>query len=250
MSQEMRVDWRRMGRFRRVTQLLVLLSTAPASCFSPALAQQQERVRGREETIQLLRQLTAEISATDVRGCSPEPDLQGARRSADWLIGRFGEITTGDIPAAYRQSLKTLVTSLAHAKAGSDRQSLCRVADYAVRDLVAKHQDCKTFGHARTRVSVEIRTVHNGVPQPNWEVYLIWLPEGDRFTGVPRRLESLSTPAKGKVPFPGEFMVFARHPASQRSTPQQQISVSAADPFTWSLTVPAVTAPSLGGNQK
>ena len=194
----------------------------------------------------LLERLEQHLRSVDAGKCSTEAELEQGAASARWLLQRFNQTGWNKVPPDYTASLRMLARSLEQDEAATtDAANICSAASFASRDLQAKHRDCAKFGHARNNVKLEVRTVNEGVPQSNWEVYLIWLPEGDRFTGVPRRLEHLSTPARGSVPFPGEFEVYAHHPKSKHSTAQHRISVAGADPFTWTIHVPVVREPSL-----
>jgi hypothetical protein len=193
----------------------------------------------------LLTNLRDHLAEAKLTNCAAASNTVTAAGDADWLINRFNQTGWQKVPAEYTASLQSLANNLNRATSGGDKRFQCEVVSFIVRDLAAKRADCSTFGHARNNVRVEISTTHDGVPQKNWEVYVVWLPEGDRFTGIPRRLASLSSPAVGVIPFPGEFVIYAKHPSKPLTSSKVQVSVSGADPFSWQISVPAEEPPSL-----
>jgi hypothetical protein len=166
------------------------------------------------------------------------PDLEklrsGAREDIQWLIGRFKGTTVdpeyvaslGDLSDAVRKSAK------------SGREAACASLRLIAADLHVKRLDCRAVGHSRTNIRVEISTVDGQKDVPGWEVYARWLPAGDRFTTVPRRLQSLSSPARGTVPVPGEYEIYAQQSSSGVSTGPVRVSIGGAQVFTWPLPVP------------
>jgi hypothetical protein len=112
------------------------------------------------------------------------------------------------------------------------------VAAIEAADLHVKRLDCRAVGHSRTNIRVEINTLEGQKEASGWEVYARWLPGGDRFTTVPKRLQGLSSPARGTVPVPGEYELYAKQSSSGVSTDPIRVSIGGTNVFTWPLPVP------------
>ncbi|HXE11007.1 MAG TPA: hypothetical protein VN633_02740 [Bryobacteraceae bacterium] len=74
-------------------------------------------------------------------------------------------------------------------------------------------------------------------PVVGLEVYLRWIPAGDHFDTEPKRLKGFSSPARGSVPIPGEFEVFAKDPSTGTSSEPERLSIGGAEVFRWALQV-------------
>jgi len=183
--------------------------------------------------------LLKDFSSVRLREC---PDAQALSAAADdilWLEGRLNQTGWTQLDREYEDSLDSLSDITAMAISRWDRNMSCVALAAVARDIKAKRDDCRTLGHSRTKLSVQIATVTSKQgPVSNWEVWVRWLPVGDRFTAEPRRLEGLSTPAKGFVPVAGEYELYARNPSTGVRTEPVRVSIAGKDPFTWPVVVP------------
>jgi hypothetical protein len=137
----------------------------------------------------------------------------------------------------YLQSLNDLAEGLIRLGTAPRTEKSCAMLRLIVKDLHTKRADCAAMGHSRTDIPVEISTTQGKDPVPRLEVYFRWLPAGDHFTTVPKRLRDLSSPARGTVPIPGEFEIFARDPATGKSTTPERVSIGGSATFKWPLPV-------------
>jgi hypothetical protein len=136
-------------------------------------------------------------------------------------------------------SLEDLSMAIRESGKSPNLDSACNALRLVVADLHTKRQDCRALGHSRTNISVEIRTLEGKNEVAGWEVYARWLPAGDRFSTVPKRLQILSSPARGTVPIPGEYEVYAKNSSSGVMTDPVRVSIGGAATFLWPLPVPA-----------
>lgn len=157
-----------------------------------------------------------------------------AREDVLWLRNRLRGTKVG---GEYVASLGDLGDVVRSSTRNSDIKGACEALRLVAADLRVKRQDCRAIGHSRTNIRVEIRTLEGGKEVAGWEVYTLWLPAGDRFTGVPKRLQGLSSPARGTVPIPGEYEVYARQLSSGVSTDAVRVSIGGTEIFTWPLPV-------------
>ena len=167
------------------------------------------------------------------------PDLEqlrrGAREDIQWLSGR---LKGTKVEPEYVASLGDLSDAVRKSSKMAGRETACAALRLIAADLHVKRLDCRAMGHSRTNIRVEINTMDGQKDVPGWEVYARWLPAGDRFTTVPRRLQSLSSPARGTVPVPGEYEIYAKQSSTGVSTDPVRVSIGGAEAFTWPLPVP------------
>ena len=152
-----------------------------------------------------------------------------------WLNRRLKGTT---VDSLYVASLADLGDAVRESARNANSQRACAALRLVAADLHVKRQDCRALGHSRTNIPVEVRTLAGGKEVAGWEVYLLWLPAGDRFTAVPKRLRGISSPARGTVPIPGEYVVYAKRPSSSVSTDPIRVSIGGTEVFTWPLPVP------------
>jgi hypothetical protein len=169
------------------------------------------------------------------------PDVERLRalknEDARWLFNRFESTGWSNVDPVYGASLNDLLDALLDAARDRDMARACDTLRLVVQDLHVKRVDCRKLGHSRTNIPVRIRTVRGADEVKNWEVYTRWLPAGDRFTTVPKRLRDLSSPAEGSVPVPGEFEIFAKDPVSGAMTEPARVSIGGAETFEWTLPI-------------
>lgn len=181
------------------------------------------------------------------QGILPEcPDTARLRTSksmdAQWLFNRLNQVGWDKVSQDYVLSLNDLADGLAKIGKAGKSEAACETLRLIVRDIHAKRQDCEVLGHSRTDIPVEIVTTMGQDPRPGLEVYTRWLPAGDRFTTAPKRLSELSTPARGTVPIPGEFEIFAKDPATGQASDPERVSIGGTETFRWPLPVRFSTA--------
>ena len=169
-------------------------------------------------------------------------DVVQARKAAEddiqWLSRRFAQTGWSHVGPEYVASLNDLLDSLRLAADNRDIRGACERVLAVMRDIHIKRNDCREIGHSRTNVPVEIEIKRGRQAVSDWEVYTLWIPAGDRFTTVPKRLQGLSSPARGTVPVPGEYELVAKDP-SGLSTKPIRVSIGGAEVFNWSLQIPA-----------
>ena len=172
------------------------------------------------------------------------PDIDQLRKSVRedtaWLVGRFRDT---NVDRQYVASLLDLSDAVHQATKKENARSACSALRLVRADLHVKRLDCRAVGHSRTDIPVEINTVEGKKEIPGWEVYARWLPAGDRFSPIPKRLKDLSSPARGTVPIPGEYEVFAKQSSGVLTTDPVRVSIGGSKVFTWSLSVPAASVP-------
>ena len=175
------------------------------------------------------------------------PDGEQLRASvkadADFLNEKNGQAGWGKAGKDYVSSLNDLADALQNIAHARKSMKACETFRLIARDLHTKRLDCEALGHGRTDVPVEVTTIAGRNPIPGLEVYTRWLPAGDRFSTTPKRLAGLSTPARGTVPIPGEFEIFARDPSSGKSTQPERVSIGGAEVFQWQLPVAFQASP-------
>ena len=167
------------------------------------------------------------------------PDIDQLRNSVrediSWLLGRFKNTS---VDRQYVASLLDLSDAVRQATKRETAGAACAVLRLVKDDLHIKRLDCRAVGHSRTDIPVEISTVEGKKDASGWEVYTRWLPAGDRFSPIPKRLRDLSSPARGTVPVPGEYEVFAKEASGGLTTGPIRVSIGGSKVFTWSLSVP------------
>jgi len=167
------------------------------------------------------------------------PGIDQLRRSVRediaWLLGRFKNT---NVDRQYVASLLDLSDAVHQATKRENAGTACTVLRLVRDDLHIKRLDCRAVGHSRTDIPVEINTVEGKKDASGWEVYTRWLPAGDRFSPIPKRLRDLSSPARGTVPVPGEYEVFAKEASGRLTTDPVRVSIGGSKVFTWSLSVP------------
>lgn len=162
---------------------------------------------------------------------------QSLNADGEFLSQRLGQAGWDKVGKNYVASLNDLASGLAKIGTSPAGQNACALLTLIAGDLHAKRQDCEALGHSRTDIPVEITTTMGQQPKPGLEVYTRWLPAGDHFTTVPKRLEALSTPARGTVPIPGEFEIFAKDPSTGQSSDPERVSIGGTQVFRWPLPV-------------
>jgi len=160
---------------------------------------------------------------------------RGAHDDLQWLTKR---LKGTKVDPLYMASLEDLSTAIRESAKDRNLQTACNTLRLVVADLRTKRQDCRALGHSRTNISVEIRTLQGREEVAGWEVYARWLPAGDRFSTVPKRLQVLSSPARGTVPIPGEYEIHAKNASSGVMTDPVRVSIGGAPTFIWPLPVP------------
>jgi hypothetical protein len=169
-------------------------------------------------------------------------DVSQARAAAEedvlWLSRRFAQTGWSNLGPEYVASLNQLVVTLREAANNRDTRTACETALVVMRDVHIKRADCREIGHSRTNIPIEIETKQGRTAVSDWEVYTLWLPAGDRVSTVPKRLQGLSSPARGTVPVPGEYEIFAKVPSGQ-STKPERVSIGGTEVFKWTLQVPS-----------
>ena len=206
-------------RMTGLANVLLLLTGAPTIFGQPTLLNADQALGN------LYKQFGARLPACP--GLNP----LAVRDDLRWLNGRLRGTA---VDSLYVASL----ADLGDAVRESAKKVNCEALRLVAADLHVKRQDCRALGHSRTNIPVEVRTLAGGKEVAGWEVYMRWLPAGDRFTAVPKRLRGISSPARGTVPIPGEYVVYAKQPSSSVSTDPIRVSIGGTEVFTWPLPVP------------
>jgi hypothetical protein len=170
--------------------------------------------------------------------CQDALRLVAAKRDdATFLSRRLREAGWGKVGREYVLSLNDLAYGLFAAAKGRPSEESCERIRLILNDLHVKRRDCERLGHSRTDIPVEISTTRGRSAVSGLEVYLRWIPAGDHFDTEPKRLRDFSSPARGTVPIPGEFEVFAKDPSSGESSEPERLSIGGVDVFRWQLQV-------------
>jgi hypothetical protein len=188
--------------------------------------------------VPIVTNLLKQFGSGRLPNCPNGTALREATDDLQWLRGPLSETGWGAVDPAYEVSLYALSDVTTAAIRASDRNAACAALTVVARDIRAKRVDCRMFGKGRANLNVQVETITEQGPASMWEVYARWLPLGDRFTGVPRRLEGLSTPARGIVPVPGEYELYAHNPTTGVMSEPIRVSIGGKDPFTLQLVVP------------
>lgn len=185
------------------------------------------------------RQALGSIMAQPALPSCPDTEQMRAQKAADafWLYKRLGDVGWEKVPQDYLISLNDLADGFLRLGNTAQTDRSCETLRLLVRDLHTKRDDCEKLGHSRTNIPVEISTVNGKDELKGLEVYTRWLPAGDRFTTVPKRLTGLSSPARGTVPIPGEFEIFAMDPATGKSTRHDRVSIGGKEVFQYPLPI-------------
>lgn len=181
--------------------------------------------------------LLKQFSSERLPKCPNAAALSEAADDLRWLLGPLSETGWGAIDPAYELSLYALFDVTMAAIKALDQNAACAALTVVARDIQAKRADCRMFGKGRANLNVQVETITGRGPVSMWEVYARWLPPGDRFTGAPRRLEGLSTPATGVVPVPGEYELHAHNPTTGVTSEPIRVSIGGREPFTLQLVV-------------
>lgn len=166
--------------------------------------------------------------------------LQSVKTKRDdvtFLLRKFQEAGWGTVGPEYVLSLNDLAEGLHQAAEGPRTEAHCEKIRLIVDDLHAKRRDCEVLGHSRIGIPVEISTVRARSAVQGLEVFVRWIPAGDHFDTEPKRLKDFSSPARGTVPVPGEFEIFARDPSTGESTERERLSIGGASVFRWKMQV-------------
>jgi len=182
--------------------------------------------------------LAKQFGSAQLEECKGGAPLGATVGDLQFLHERFSQDGWEDVNEEYEANLYLLSGMTAAALNESDRNVACVTFAAVSRDIKAKRDDCALNGKGRTNLSVQIQTASSHGPVSNWEVYYRWLPDGDRFSTVWRRLEGLSAPAKGIVPVPGEYELKASNPLTGVMSAPVRVSIAGSTPFTWPLIVP------------
>ncbi len=191
---------------------------------------QSPLLTGRQALVQILEQ--------------PLPACENALQSvvtkrddAMFLFRKFREAGWGNVGKEYVLSLNDLADGLRDAAKTRPTGASCERIRLILSDLHTKRKDCEKLGHSRTDIPVEISTNRGRNAVEGLEIFVRWIPAGDHFDTEPKRLKDLSTPARGSVPVPGEFEVFAKDPATGNSTEPERLSIGGTEVFRWALQV-------------
>jgi hypothetical protein len=178
---------------------------------------------------QLLRTI-GRLSAA-VESLSPDVRPPQLKDAADWLSRRSTSTNPADISEAYLRSLER-AADLLEAKPGKEV-----IAD-VTSELEAKVEHCRTLGigmGGSVRLKVDTRTPSG--PVSNWQVvYLLKIYE--RLSDAsPNHFPRLSTPTEATVE-PGRYWVWARDPATGRTSERSLLRVAGQKELLVDLPVP------------
>jgi hypothetical protein len=184
------------------------------------------------------RQALAQIMEQTLPACQDALHSVAAKKEdAMFLTRKLREAGWGNVSKEYVLSLNDLADGLREAAKGPPHQASCDKIRLIVSDLHVKRKDCEKLGHSRTDIPVEVSTSRGRNVITGLEVYVRWIPAGDHFDTEPKRLRDFSSPARGTVPIPGEFEVFAKDPSTGNSTEPERLSIGGAEVFRWALQV-------------
>lgn len=178
------------------------------------------------------------LKQSRVPPCTDASQLMAAKNDdAQFLIQRLKQAGWKTVSPDYVSSLDVLSKALRQIGGDSNAERACDRLRMVLRDLHTKRQDCEVLGHSRTNIRVEVLTLAGKDSVNGLEVYWRWIPAGDLFDTVPKRLGSMSSPALGMVPVAGEYELFAKDPASGKTTNPERVSIGGTEIFHWSLPV-------------
>jgi len=184
------------------------------------------------------RQALAQIIQQPLPACQNAlQSVTAKKEDAMFLSRKFQETGWGNVGKQYVLSLNDLADGLREAAKGPLTQTSCEKIRLIVSDLHVKRKDCEKLGHSRTEIPVEVFTKQGRNAVAGLEVYVRWIPAGDHFDTEPKRLRDFSSPARGSVPVPGEFEVFAKDPSTGKSTEPERLSIGGTEIFRWALQV-------------
>ncbi len=163
--------------------------------------------------------------------------IESKNEDAQFLTQRLKQAGWKTVSPDYISSLDVLSKALHQIAGDDDTARACERLRLVLRDLHTKRQDCEALGHSRTNIRIEVLTLSGKDSVNGLEVYWRWIPAGDLFDTVPKRLERMSSPALGMVPVAGEYELFAKDPASGKSTPPERVSIGGTEIFHWPLPV-------------
>lgn len=190
-------------------------------------------------TLLSARELLGDIARHNkIPPCSDAVQLLASKnKDALFLTQRLKQAGWKSVDPDYVASLDSLFKALVQIAGERDTNQACDRLRLVVSDLHTKRQDCEALGHSRTNIRVEVLTEAGNGPLNGLEIYWRWLPRGDQFDTDPKRLSKLSSPALGNVPVPGEYELFAKDPASGRTTHPERVSIGGTEVFHWSLPI-------------
>lgn len=195
-------------------------------------------VAGAETPLLTARQALNQLMKQTLPACpNALQSVKGKRDDVTFLLRKFQEAGWGSIGPEYVLSLNDLAEGLRQAAEGPRTEAGCEKVRLILSDLHAKRRDCEILGHSRMDVPVEISTIREKQAIQGLEVYARWIPAGDHFDTQPKRLKDFSSPARGTVPIPGEFEIFARDPSTGESTEPERLSIGGASVFRWKMQV-------------
>lgn len=184
------------------------------------------------------RQALAQIAEQRLPACPNVLQLIEAKKSdTAFLTKELRAAGWEKVGTQYILSLNDLAEGLRDAANEYPSQSSCEKVRSILSDLHTKRRDCEKVGHSRTEIPIEVSTASGENPVAGLEVYLRWIPAGDHFDTEPKRLKGFSTPARGSVPVPGEFEIFAKDPSTGISSEPERLSIGGTEIFRWALQV-------------
>jgi hypothetical protein len=163
--------------------------------------------------------------------------IENKKDDAAFLSRVLREAGWEKVGTEYILSLNDLADGLRDAANEPPTQASCEKIRLILSDLHTKRKDCEKVGHSRTEIPVEVSTNNGQNPVLGLEVYLRWIPAGDHFDTEPKRLKGFSSPARGSVPIPGEFEIFAKDPSTGSASEPERLSIGGAEVFRWALQV-------------
>ena len=184
------------------------------------------------------RQALAQITEQRLPACQSVLQLIDAKKNdAAFLTRELQKAGWGKVGTEYVLSLNDLADGLRDAANEHPTQASCDKIQLLLSDLHTKRRDCEKLGHSRTEIPIEVSTNNGLNPVAGLEVYLRWIPAGDHFDTEPKRLKGFSSPARGSVPVPGEFEIFAKDPSTGSASEPERLSIGGAEVFRWALQV-------------
>jgi len=202
-----------------MTRLLV--ATALLLATSTSAAAQTTRT-------ELTTALTQLQRAVDALGSSRPPELAEA---VQWLRGRLPSTDPSQVSGEYVRALTNTATLL------NDSPSR-NLIDDITEELEAKVDHCRALGIGMGgSVVLRVNTRRQSETVNNWQVlYLLKIYESAAGTS-PTTFATLSAPAETRLE-PGRYWIWARDPATGRTSERALVRVSGKQEFRIDLPVP------------
>jgi len=192
-----------------------------------------------EDMRQALAQLRAAVDAIPQeargrrgRGNRPSPDqIKRLQSAVDWLNNRVASTDPNGVSEDYLRSLQRAAELLKQNPSAA-------VVDDVLADLETKVEHCKMLGIGMGgSVLVRIDTRRPSGPVSDWQV-LSLLKIYERVNGAsPVTFPKLSTPTESRLD-PGRYWIWAREPATGRTTERSLVRVVGQKELLVDLPVP------------